>query len=233
MDELRLALQHLRQLKCENGNVGTLNFVPEPDLVKLITYDTVMRAFEDPAFELKRHQYEPLATEVIESGARKLFSILVELRIEKVLKRCLEKNITDATLPILEEQRLQSLVPESATHFGKLQWEYFPLKLREYSHKDLEPNRLLPYIANEPLSSGGFSAVFKVKIHSWYYNWNASTPGSRGYSTALNYACLTDDVGKNTSGKKSPQAHQPKHKGRSQTCYSYFGLFKMTISFNC
>ncbi|OAL51491.1 kinase-like protein [Pyrenochaeta sp. DS3sAY3a] len=177
MDELRLALQHLRHSKCETGSNGTLNFVPEPDLVKLITRDTVMRALEDPAFKLKQHQYEPIATEVDES-ARKLFSILVELRLEKFLKSCLEKNITDATLPILEEPRLESLVPESATHFEKLQWEYFPLKLRENTHKDLEPKRILPYIANEPLSFGGSSAVFKVKIHSWYCSWNASMPGS-------------------------------------------------------
>jgi hypothetical protein len=62
-------------------------------------------------------------------------------------------------------------LPESVTHFRKLQWEFVPLKLREHAHKDIESERILPFVKNDKLSSGGFSDVYKVRIHPLYHDF--------------------------------------------------------------
>jgi hypothetical protein len=178
MDELRLAFQRLRQFDIAGGTHVTLPFVPEDGLFELLTSHTIETALEDPVFGFEAHQQGPVSVEVME-GARKLFAILVELRIEQRLKKCLEKNVLDSNLPILDETILHDLFPESATHFRKLQWEFVPLKLREHAHKDIESERVLPFVDNEKISSGGFSTVFRVKVHPWYHNFEPSSREQR------------------------------------------------------
>lgn len=170
MDELRLALQRLRRFDIAAGTHVTLSFVPEAGLFELLTHRTIEIALEDPVFGFEPHQRGPVLAEVTESG-RKLFAILVELRIEQRLKKCLEQNLSDSNLPILDETTLHGLFPESVTHFQKLQWEFVPLKFREHAHKDIESERVLPFVENEKVSSGGFSTVFKVKVHPLYHDF--------------------------------------------------------------
>jgi hypothetical protein len=169
MDGLRIALQGLRQYQ-KDDSCKTLRFVPERALFSLLTAEKVRGALADPAFKLERHRLDPLTSEVVDV-ARKIFAILIELRIEDRLAECLERCLTDTNLPIAEKT-LNELFPESASLFWKLQWEYVPLKFREGSHKNIESDRVLPFIEDEELSSGGSSKVFRVKIHadSWEYH---------------------------------------------------------------
>lgn len=178
MDELRLAFQRLRRFDIAGGTHITLAFVPEAGLFELLTRRTIETALEDPVFGFEPHQRGPVSVEVTE-GARKLFAILVELRIEQRLKKCLEKNLLDSNLPILDETILHGLFPESVTHFHKLQWEFVPLKLREHAHKDIESERVLPFVENEKLSSGGYSTVFKVKVHPLYHDFEPCSSEQR------------------------------------------------------
>lgn len=173
MDDLRLKLQRLRQFSRLDGSTTTLSFVTEADLYSLLTRDTLENALTNPAFHLEPHQREYVAGEVID-GARKIFAIVVELRMEGKLKTCLEKCLTDSSLPILEEKRVMEIYSESVSHFQRLQWEYVPLKLRERSHKDLESGYILPFVENTKLASGGFSTVFKTIIHPLYQDWQPS-----------------------------------------------------------
>ncbi|KAH7086776.1 kinase-like domain-containing protein [Paraphoma chrysanthemicola] len=170
MDDLRLAFQRLRRFEIAGGTHTTLSFVPEAALFELLTRREIETALKDPVFGFEPHQRRPVSIEVAD-GARKLFAILVELRLERRLKTCLEKNLSDSNLPILGETILHGLFPESATHFSKLQWEFVPLKLREHTHKDIEPERVLPFVENKRLSSGGYSTVFKVKVHPLYHDF--------------------------------------------------------------
>jgi hypothetical protein len=108
MDELRLAFQRLRRFDIAGETHTTLPFVPEPDLFELLTRHAIETALEDPVFGFEPHQRGPISLEVTE-GARKLFAILVELRIEHRLKKCLERNFLDSNLPILDETILHGL----------------------------------------------------------------------------------------------------------------------------
>ncbi|OCK98959.1 kinase-like protein [Cenococcum geophilum 1.58] len=85
----------------------------------------------------------------------------------------LERCVMDSALP-LSEAKLSEMIPESASHFQKLQWEYIPFKFREHFHSALEPQRILPFIHDKQFSSGGFSTVYKVTMHSLYQNWDHS-----------------------------------------------------------
>jgi hypothetical protein len=183
MDELRLKIQHLRKLPSQEGSSILLPFVPEADLFSLLSRGTITNALADSKFQLEHHQRGPVADEVVD-GARKIFAILVELRLEDKLKKCLEKCLTDSSLPVLEEKRLGELFPESATHFEKLQWEYVPLKFREGAHKDLESGRILPYVKNTKITSGGFSTIFNITIHPSYQDWHRSSTASVSHTLA-------------------------------------------------
>ena len=177
MDDLRLKLQWLRHFRRQDGTNTRLPFVPEASLYSLLTLDTLKTALASPTCHLEPHQREPVAREVFDS-ARKIFAILVELRLEGKLKGCLEKCLTDSNLPILEDKRLSELFPESLSHVQSLQWQYFPLKFREFSHKDLGSKHVLPFIDNTRLTSGGFSTVFKIAVHPLYQDWEPSTTTS-------------------------------------------------------
>lgn len=174
MDNLRLRLQRLRQFRRQDGTNTTLPFVPEADLYSLLNLDTLKTALASPTCHLEPHQREPVAREVFD-GARKIFAILLDLGLEEKIKGCLEKCLKDSNLPILEEKELSELFPESSSRFQNLQWQYLPLKFREYSHKDLGSNHVLPFIDNTRVSSGGFATVFKVAVHPLYQDWEPST----------------------------------------------------------
>ncbi|KAI8934449.1 hypothetical protein NX059_009181 [Plenodomus lindquistii] len=176
MDQLRISLQDLRISAGKDGTVNSLAFVPEPALFELLTQDTVTAALEDNAFLLEAHQRLPTAKEVVRCS-RKLFSILVELRMEYQLKQCLEKQMSDSNLPIKNEAQLRDEFPECATQFNKLQWEYFPVHLREHFHIEMSTNQIVPYLKNEKISSGGFSKVFKIRFHPSYQNWSVGSTG--------------------------------------------------------
>ena len=173
MDPLRLQLQQLREFSYPDGSIRTLPFVPETNLRELLTREALNDALLSSSFHLEPHQREYVVSEV-RDGALKIFAILVELRIEGQLKTCLEKCLTDSALPILDPKRLEEIFPESVSHFQKLQYEYVPLKFREFSHKYLENNLILPYIENIEIASGAFSKVFKSTVHPFYQDWEPS-----------------------------------------------------------
>lgn len=179
MDDLRKKLQQLRRFPSEDGTSTpneddtsiTLPFVPKRPLYALLTRDLVETALADPTFHFGLHERDVYVDHVFHR-ARRIFAIFVELRAEYKLKLCLEKNLRDKNFPILEEKRILEIFPESASHFQRLQWEYFPLKFQQGMHKDLSSSYILPFIRNTKLSSGGFSTVFKVTIHPSYQDWD-------------------------------------------------------------
>ena len=174
MDELRQELQDLKKFPRQDESTVRPPFVPESALYSLLTTDRVRNALANSAFGLEHHQREQVAREVIDE-ARKIFAILVEMRIEERLKKFLDNCLTDPALPILDGGRLHEILPESTIHFQSLQWQYVPQKFRERTHKNLRPGCVLPFVEDKKLASGAFSTVFRAKIHPEYQDWQ---PGS-------------------------------------------------------
>jgi hypothetical protein len=171
-DNLRLGLQRLREIPDKDRSTQTLQFVSEGSLRELLTQEKIENSLASPSFSIPNHQHKFVAAEIFENG-RKIFAILIELRLEAKLTMFLERCVMDSALP-LSEAKLSEIIPESASHFQKLQWEYIPFKFREHFHSALEPQRILPFIRDKQFSSSGFSTVYKVTVHSLYQNWDHS-----------------------------------------------------------
>jgi hypothetical protein len=214
MDELRLKIHDLRKFRSQEGPYTLLPFVPEAGLFSLLSRGTISNALADSKFRLESHQREPTANEVVD-GARKIFAILVELRLEDKLKKCLEKCLTDSTLPVVEEKRLGDIFPESVAHFERLQWEYIPLKFRQGAHKDLEPGRILPYVKNTKKSSGGFSTIFNITIHPSYQDWYHLSRASVSHTLFEEGQTMTFSRVSSLFERKSRQVRLTKPKGES------------------
>lgn len=154
----------LQQLAIPVHNTELKEFVPDGDLAKLFNTATLETALSVPAFNIPHHKVASTAKLVIDE-AQKILAICLELNVEQSFVKFIESDVTDYALP-LDISKLNSLVPEAAARFEKLQWKYVAYKFRKGQYdRTLPRNRILPYIDQTHIGGGGFSKVYRVSIH--------------------------------------------------------------------
>ena len=145
-------------------------FVPEGSLSNVFQTDEVIHALGEDVFNIPAHKRETTAR-IICDEASKVFAILLELHWEQLLFRFIENDVLDSRLPV-DEATLKHLIPEAVKRFECLQYEYLAYRFRSGQyHKKLSDHQILPYIHQERKGGGGFSSVYKVRIHSSHQNF--------------------------------------------------------------
>lgn len=161
----------LQQLRCRiraakvnaAGQVGRC-FIPEGSIEGLLPRDDIATALQKEDFQIPFHKRQTTADLIVEEG-RLIFAILLETNLEFKLPHLLEQRVTDKRLP-LDESRSRQIFEENASHFFNNQWSFLPYKFRRFAfHNQLQKEEVLPYIEENQIGGGGFSTVYKVRIH--------------------------------------------------------------------
>lgn len=203
MSTLRNLRKKLRYLRVKTADAKY--FVPMGSLDVVLDEATVKKALEDIFRESVDSPYHEQfykrdeLTEIIVSGGRKLFSILLILELEQSIHNFVEKDQLqtsglDAKLPIkiealnniFEIPGSEESQSEDARAFFAQQWEFVAPVLREdRSHRIFEPDTIMPFIVSEKMAVGGFGDVWRVTLPSCHQqlvrpdgNGNVSTPSS-------------------------------------------------------
>ena len=243
LSKLRTRLQILRS---SSTAPYLKTFVPEGALSHFFRTDEVIDALGEEVINIPTHKRETTAG-IICNEASKVFAILLELHWEQFLPRFIENDILDSRLP-LDEATLKHLIPEAMKGFASLQYEYLAYRFRSGQyHKKLSEHQILPYVHSEYIGGGGFSSVYKVRVHSSHQNFiNKSSPNvccetlSRGHRRLTRQSGYRPDSegAQAISSKRAsrsriaipswePQA--PKHCGTSSILYAV-QYFEPTLS---
>lgn len=174
MEALRAAIRSKRV-----RNVESRYFVPQKAVHDLMTQEKVGQVVSEAEF--KREHVEELTQEIMK-GCRKIFAVLVLIRLPQSLLAFVEddqlqSSILDQKLPF-PLSKLQALLPtdDAADEFYQQQWEFaapvftggsFPRVL----HQDL----ILPFIEQKEVGEGGFGIVSVVTIEPSHHTFGAAS----------------------------------------------------------
>lgn len=139
-------------------------FLPEDSLDHILNPTAITSVLSDPAFQIPSHKRESTAQIVISEG-RKVFAILVDLRLEYALGLLIENDCLDSGLP-LNDDDLKDIPPEGAREILRKQWDYIAYKFRSGKYlRKIQNEIILPYLRETKIGGGGFSVVYEVFIH--------------------------------------------------------------------
>lgn len=154
----------LQSAKILVAGSGSKSFVPEGYLRENVTVNDIVSIISDEVFEVPQHKRGSTADAIFEDFL-KVFSILIDINSPQKLSSFIESDVLDQRLP-LDEELLKTLLPQAWANFKSLQWEYLAYRFRKGQYQiKLGPERVLPFVDQEDLGSGGYSTVYKVTIH--------------------------------------------------------------------
>ena len=177
---------HLQELRNHNADPNLKVFVPKGCSGDVFKIDEVTQALGEAVFNIPIPKRETTARIVLDE-APKIFAILLELHWEQSLVRFIENDVLDSRLP-LDDVALKHVIPEAVKRFECLQYKYLAYQFRRGQyHKRLSEKQILPYIRQEKIGGGGFSTVYRVRVHSSHQNFmsNASPKVSHECSTEM------------------------------------------------
>lgn len=115
------------------------------------------------------------AVNVIESGGRKVFAVLILMKEEKHIIEFMEhvgQTSLDSQMPFSKEVLENFLPREVAMEFEEEQWDFVAhVFQQQVFHQRLERRIRLPFIESRKLGWGGFSNVHQVVIPAGYHNF--------------------------------------------------------------
>jgi hypothetical protein len=159
----------LQACKIPAAGQASRQFLPEGSLEELLSFAEITSALSDPAFQIPSYKLESTA-QIILAESRKVFAILVDLRLEYALRLMIESDCLDSHLP-LSERDLKDIVPEAAGDIVKKQWEYIAYTFRKGAYqRKIQNERILPFLQETKIGGGGFSIVYEVIIHPGHQN---------------------------------------------------------------
>lgn len=166
LEEIKL---RIRSKKENAAGQGVRKFMPRDRLQKLLTIDEIASTLTDPVLHIPQHKLGDTRDILFREGIR-IFAILLELNLEKKLVAFIEHDLLDSALPLLIND-LETVIPEAASSFETLQWDYLAYRFRRGQyHRRVKPKEILPYIEEKKIGGGGFSSVYKVLVHSAHQN---------------------------------------------------------------
>lgn len=197
LSSIRYQLQGLRTC---SADPGLKTFVPEGRLEDVFTIDKVIQALGETVFNIPVHKRETTARIVL-NEASKVFAILLELHSEQSLISFIENDILDSRLP-LDEVALQHIIPKAVKGFQCLQYEYLAYQFRRGQyHKRLSEAQILPYIQQEKIGGGGFSTVYKIRVHSSHQNFLSNTSSKVSHESSTNMTLDAKHLGHKSHSK--------------------------------
>ena len=166
LEEIKLRIQNEKE---NAAGQGVRKFMPRDRLQKLLTIDEIASTLTDPVLHIPQHKLQDTRDILVREGIS-IFAILLELNLEKKLVSFIEHDLLDSALP-LPISDLETVIPEAASNFETLQWDYLAYRFRRGQyHRRVKPKEILPYVEEKKIGGGGFSSVYKVLVHSAYQN---------------------------------------------------------------
>ena len=156
-----------RILDLQVKNFESAHFIPIESLEQVLIEPTIQDVVAKCGVDVQK-RVETIS--VIQSGAKKIFAILILMRKEILIRHFIEHDQfqtekLDAKLP-MSVSWLQTLIGEkSAKLFCQKQWMFVaPYFRNDLSHRNLENDVILPFTASRYVGSGGFGTVFEVTL---------------------------------------------------------------------
>ena len=163
-------LEKLRHLlhsqKAKAAGQRQQRFLPEGSFDQILQEVDLSDLLCSSPFRIDHHKVDSVVGTVFAEG-RKVFAILVDLKLEYALIRFIEYGLLDRILPIVEGKKLESVLnPRERDEFMQRQWEYLAHKFskRTYSQR-LSREHILPYVDQTEIGGGSFSTVYDVLVH--------------------------------------------------------------------
>ena len=159
-------LRHqIQTLKRPAAGQKIRHFLPNGTLENLLTFDIVQDALSDPSFQIPPYKRNSTAQTII-NEARKVFAVLVELKLEHTLAQFIENDTMDKYLPVDEKALEGFLSGGDARDFVWRQWEYLAYNFRRGPYqRQIRTEIILPYLEERKIGGGGYSTVYEVIIH--------------------------------------------------------------------
>ena len=126
LSDLRLQIQILKR---PAASQKFRYFLPNGSLENLLAFDVVQDALSDPSFQVPPYKRNS-ATQTVIDEARKVFAVLVELKLEYTLAHFIENDTMDKDLPVDEKTLEGFLSGGDARDFVWRQWEYLAYNFR-------------------------------------------------------------------------------------------------------
>jgi hypothetical protein len=152
----------------QTKNFESAYFVPTKDLEELLSKPSIQDILNRCGIEA---QHRDETSSIILSGARKIFSILILMKDEALIRKFIEHDQfqfkdLDAKLP-LSESALQRIIGNGpAKRFYRKQWMFVsPYFRNDLRHRILEHDVVLPFIDSSFVGRGGFGTVSEVTLH--------------------------------------------------------------------
>ncbi len=171
MDVIRGQIRALRY-----RNTDGKWFVPDGSLVSGLSREIIQCSLQNHC------EVEPYAvqwmTQAIETGARKVFTILILIREEKKITAFLEHHLQsdgqtpDSRLPFSQSELETIFTPAVASEFGEQQWDLIaPVFTHRVLHRNIQTESKLPFIESRKIGGGGFGDVYEVVIAAGHHNF--------------------------------------------------------------
>ncbi len=141
------------------------DFIPQGDLHALVSQPVIIG-------ELRHNNHPPEdlseAVDLLVTGGRKVFAILVELGAVDRIADFLSADLLDGKLPLRNEDLEHFNNPGLTVKFLKFQWDYIAPLWGDgsSSHKVLSTRSILPFTEEKPVSDGSFGRTFIVTLKS-------------------------------------------------------------------
>jgi hypothetical protein len=156
-----------RILDLQIKNFESVYFIPAERLEQVLTESVIRDVVTKCGVDVQKRA-ETIS--IIQSGAKKIFAILILMRREILIRYFIEHDQfqtekLDAKLP-LSESWLQSLIGERpAKLFCQKQWIFIAPYFRyDLSHRALADDAILPFTSSCCIGSGGFGTVYEVTL---------------------------------------------------------------------
>jgi hypothetical protein len=173
MDELQdELLEKLESVRFANKNFEDRHFIPDDDLIDVISEPAVKLSLKRLAIPL--HEIQDLTNDILR-GARRCFAILVLIRCGKAISAfvrddSLQLSDPDDRLPYTSEA-LQRIFKKGATslmikNFLERQWEFvIPIMRQHAIFRTLDKKVILPFLHEELIGEGAMGTAWKIKLH--------------------------------------------------------------------
>lgn len=173
MEHLRKELKSIRR-SSKSCSTNGRRYIPYFAFKTIITHENILDVVRDireiPAYR------RDFITAVILEKTPKIFSILVLLRLPKLIVNFLYRREHDSRLPLAPEALKGIASDLNLTRFAKYQEEFLaPIFSRGDLHYELSPGSVLPFQEDKYLNAGGFGKVFAVVLDHQHHEIGHAT----------------------------------------------------------
>lgn len=139
-------------------------FLPQARLREIFTYNAIVDFVKE--LSITNEDRIGLVLKIFDQGTT-IFAILIWMRRESAIVHFREHDALDGSLPLGAERACEIIPDFGRTLADEVQWEFLPYVFRKdmcEGHVMMHSRRILPFVEEEHLISGGFSDIFKLKL---------------------------------------------------------------------